>query len=112
MTPKSGVFAEGPKSGQKRGLEKVSKKVSRMGELLNTHENVHPGTNRGFPGFLLLLLWGRFWDFPGPDGPRKPEKPGVAISRPAGTREIGSFRDPQKMGFLGGFGGGLRGVAP
>ena len=51
MTPKSGVFAEGPKMVEKPGSGKVSKKVSRMGELLNTHGNVHPGTNRDFPDY-------------------------------------------------------------
>ena len=49
MTPKSGVFAEGPKSGQKTGSGKSVQKVSRMGELLNTHENVHFCTFRDFP---------------------------------------------------------------
>ena len=111
-------FRRDPKKGQKRGvfggtlkrvdfglLQKSGKKVSRMGELLNTHENVHFCAPGVFPRILFIQYIYGPRNPPGPPRAEKPEKPGVAISRPAGTPEIGVPGRGRKRGFLGGFWG-------
>ena len=115
-------FRRDPKKGQKRGflggpwkrvdfglLQKLSKKVSRMGELLNTHENVHFCAPGVFPRILFIQYIYGPRNPPGPPRAENPENPGVANFAPAGTPEIGVPGRGRKRGFLGGFWGFLGG---